>query len=125
MAGGAAFLGWVGIYLGLTTAYSFGLKRRVLVDVLLLAWLYTHRVMGGGVCGGGIVLSHWLIAFSSFMFLSLAFVKRYAELSRTQEGEINHRRGYRLCDLPLIGSVGAKLWAGGHLGVGALYSKWT
>ncbi|MEE9405621.1 MAG: UbiA family prenyltransferase [Algisphaera sp.] len=105
MAGGAAFLGWVGIYLGLTTAYSFGLKRRVLVDVLLLAWLYTHRVMGGGVVVG-IVLSHWLIAFSSFMFLSLAFVKRYAELSRTQEGEINHRRGYRLCDLPLIGSVG-------------------
>ena len=107
LSGGPGFLGWVAAYLTLTTAYSFVLKRRLLIDVLLLAWLYTHRVMAGG-SAVDIVLSPWLIAFSSFVFLSLAFVKRYAELKRASltNQSTNARRGYRTEDLPLIGNVG-------------------
>lgn len=107
LAGGFSFLGWLAAYLVLTTAYSFVFKKRVLLDVLLLAWLYTHRVMAGGAVVG-IVLTPWLIAFSSFVFLSIAFAKRYAELKRaaSDDGERNPRRGYRADDLPLIGNAG-------------------
>ncbi len=106
-AGGPAFLAWLLVYLVLTTAYSFVLKRRLLIDVLVLAWLYTHRMMAGGVAVD-IPLSPWLIAFSSFVFLSLAFVKRYTELKRAslKNQSTNARRGYRTEDLPLIGNVG-------------------
>ena len=106
-AGGLVFLAWLAAYLALTTAYSFVLKRRLLVDVLVLAWLYTHRMMAGGVAVD-IDLSPWLIAFSSFVFLSLAFVKRYTELKRVsaENQNTNARRGYRTDDLPLIGNVG-------------------
>lgn len=106
-AGGLIFLAWLGAYLTLTTAYSFVLKRRLLIDVLVLAWLYTHRMMAGGVAVD-IDLSPWLIAFSTFVFLSLAFVKRYTELKRASvtKQNTNARRGYRTEDLPLIGNVG-------------------
>ncbi len=106
-AGGVVFLAWLAAYLTLTTAYSFVLKRRLLIDVLVLAWLYTHRMMAGGVAVD-IDLSPWLIAFSSFVFLSLAFVKRYTELKRAtlKNQNTNARRGYRTDDLPLIGNIG-------------------
>ena len=106
-AGGAGFLGWVTLYLTLTWAYSLLLKRRLLVDVLLLAGLYTLRLLAGGALMQ-ITLSPWLLGFGSFMFLSLAFAKRYAELARAAAtgAAVNPHRGYRAEDLPLLSSAG-------------------
>lgn len=103
---GLPFLGWVALYLVLTTAYSFSLKRRLLVDVILLGWLYTHRVIAGGILFPDVFPSQWLLAFCAFLFISLAFAKRYTELAAAPEGKTNARRGYRKDDLPLIGNIG-------------------
>ncbi|MEM7624617.1 MAG: UbiA family prenyltransferase [Planctomycetota bacterium] len=103
--GGWIMLGWVALYLVLTTLYSFSLKRRLLADVILLGWLYTHRVLAGGFVTD-IDVSQWLLAFSTFLFISLAFAKRYTELYNAPPGEANARRGYRAEDLPLIGNIG-------------------
>lgn len=78
-------------YLVCTTLYSFWLKRVVLVDVFLLASLYTLRVIVGGVATG-YPASDWLLAFSCFFFLNLALAKRAAEVqSMTTGGELNGR----------------------------------
>jgi len=69
-------------YLATTTLYTLLLKRKVLVDVFTLAFLYTLRVLLGGAAAG-VPVSPWLLAFSVFFFLSLAFVKRASELGAT------------------------------------------
>ncbi len=96
----------LGYYL-LTTAYSFGLKRKPVVDVLLLAALYTVRVIAGAAAVA-IVPSFWLLAFSMFIFLSLALAKRYNELdSLRRRGELTAvGRGWHVDDLPLVQSLG-------------------
>ena len=101
------FLGTLAAYLALTIFYSFGLKRQIVVDVVLLANLYTLRIIAGGVASG-VPISEWLLAFSMFMFLSLAFAKRYAELARLADaGETAcHSRGYLVADLGLIENLG-------------------
>jgi len=95
------------VYLALTTAYTFGLKQLPLLDCILLAGLYTLRIIAGGVAVG-IPVSFWLLAFSVFIFLSLAFVKRYAELdAQSQHGVLALKgRGYRVQDMPLVESLG-------------------
>lgn len=104
---GPAFSGWLLLYFALTCAYSLGLKRLVLIDCLTLALLYTLRIVAGAAAAG-IPLSFWLLAFSAFMFLSLAFVKRYAELDvHAQQGrEQAHGRGYLISDAPLVQGLG-------------------
>ncbi len=104
---GPAFVGWLLLYFALTCAYSLGLKRLVLVDCLVLAMLYTLRIVAGAAAAG-ISLSFWLLAFSAFLFLSLAFVKRYAELDvHSRHGrEQAHGRGYLTSDAPLVQSLG-------------------
>lgn len=94
-------------YVLLTTAYSWVLKSYVLMDVLALALLYTYRVVAGGVVAG-IQLSPWLLAFSVFIFLSLALVKRCAELVLlAQEGKAATRgRDYRVSDLVVLWPLG-------------------
>ena len=72
------------VYLATTTLYSSWLKRRVLVDVFTLAFLYTLRVLVGGAATA-VPVSPWLLAFSVFLFLSLAFVKRASELQSLKE----------------------------------------
>jgi 4-hydroxybenzoate polyprenyltransferase/phosphoserine phosphatase len=72
-------LGLVVLYVALTTLYSFWLKRRMLIDVFVLALLYTLRVLIGSVATG-LLSSPWLLGFSVFTFLSLAAAKRGAEL---------------------------------------------
>ena len=67
------------IYFISTCGYSFYLKRKVLVDVITLAGLYTIRIIAGTMALS-LELSFWLLAFSMFVFLSLAIVKRYSEL---------------------------------------------
>ena len=94
-------------YLVLTTGYSFYLKQFVLLDVIVLAQLYTVRVYGGGAATG-VAPSHWLLTFSLFLFLSLALVKRFTELrlmSQT-EGKGLHGRGYWVTDLEHVSSIG-------------------
>ncbi|MGH0036125.1 MAG: UbiA family prenyltransferase [Myxococcota bacterium] len=97
----------LGVYLVLTLAYSFHLKRLLFVDVLVLAGLYTHRILTGGVAAEAVV-SPWLLAFSTFFFLSLALVKRYVELptldasGREQLG----RRAYEAEDLSMVETMG-------------------
>jgi 4-hydroxybenzoate polyprenyltransferase len=94
-------------YVVLTTAYSFVLKQKMIVDVLTLASLFTYRVMAGGVAVE-VKLSPWLLAFSIFFFTSLAFVKRYSELIQVK-GDGGHSlkgRNYVPADIPIITSAG-------------------
>lgn len=100
---GGAFLAVLAAYFALTSAYSLGLKRLPLVDCLTLAVLYMLRVVAGAAAAG-MSLSFWLLAFSVFLFLSLAFVKRYAELRMLSlDGKDRaHGRGYATADAPLL-----------------------
>jgi 4-hydroxybenzoate polyprenyltransferase len=104
---GHAFVYCLLLYFGVTCAYSWGLKRVMLLDCLTLAWLYTLRIVSGTVAAS-LTFSFWLLAFSVFLFLSLAFVKRYAELN-TQLLAGNHKahgRGYLTSDAPMIQTMG-------------------
>lgn len=104
---GGNFLSWLMFYFALTCAYSWGLKRLMLVDCMALAILYTLRIIAGAAAANN-SLSFWLLAFSVFLFLSLAFVKRYAELEvQLLNGkEKVHGRGYFTSDAPLIQALG-------------------
>jgi 4-hydroxybenzoate polyprenyltransferase len=90
-----------------SVAYSYWLKEAPLVDVFALAGLYTLRLFGGGVASGHPV-SLWLLAFSSFFFLSLALVKRVSELSRLLASKQVQvvRRGYSVRDLGILQTMG-------------------
>ena len=94
-------------YFVITCADSWGLKRLILVDCLTLAILYTLRIVAGAAAVN-VPLSFWLLAFSIFLFLSLAFIKRYAELQLHIDHAIKktHGRGYRIEDAPLIQQLG-------------------
>lgn len=102
------FLGVLAAYYVVTLAYSFGLKRVVMIDVLTLAGLYTVRIVAGAAATQ-IELSFWLLMFAIFIFLSLAIVKRYAELFvMRQQGKLKAKgRGYQTEDLALLQSLGA------------------
>ena len=94
-------------YLVITSAYSLMLKTYVLIDVLLLALLYTYRILVGAVTIS-VTLSSWLLAFSVFLFLSLALVKRCAELqSLALSGRTaTSGRDYRVSDLAVLWPLG-------------------
>lgn len=104
---GSEFMGWLAVYFGLTSAYTWGLKRLILLDCLALAVLYTLRIIAGAAAAG-LPLSFWLLAFSLFLFLSLAFVKRYAELAALslQQCVQAPGRAYVGSDAPLVKSLG-------------------
>jgi 4-hydroxybenzoate polyprenyltransferase len=95
------------LYVVLTTAYSWSLKTIALIDVLSLSLLYTLRILAGGVAVA-ITVSSWLMAFSVFIFLSLALVKRCAELVTLQEAgaEVAQGRDYRVSDLVILWPMG-------------------
>jgi 4-hydroxybenzoate polyprenyltransferase len=102
-----SFTLWLGVYFVLTCFYSLRLKQLVLVDCLTLAILYTLRIVAGSAAIG-VPLSFWLLAFSVFLFLSLAFVKRFAEL-QMQLMHGKHKtigRGYFTDDASLIQTLG-------------------
>ncbi|CAB3776376.1 4-hydroxybenzoate polyprenyltransferase, mitochondrial [Paraburkholderia ultramafica] len=102
-------------YMVTTLAYSFRLKRVMLVDVFVLAGLYTTRIVAGGAAVG-VVLSDWLIMFSVMIFLSLAMVKRYTELDKMQrDGKASAAgRGYLTDDMSIVRSFGT---AAGYVAV--------
>lgn len=94
-------------YLVLTTAYSVWLKRKLIVDVLMLGGLFTYRVLSGGVAAD-VEVSFWLLAFSMFFFTGLAFVKRFSEIVATQSKNLERvpGRNYWVTDLDIIRGVG-------------------
>lgn len=101
---------WVlAAYYALTLAYSLWLKSVVMLDVVILAILYTSRVVAGSMAMT-LVATFWILAFCMFIFLSLALIKRYTELN---EAKMNNRsmtssgRGYSPPDFELLASLGA------------------
>ncbi|MCA1392053.1 UbiA family prenyltransferase [Bradyrhizobium sp. IC3123] len=102
------FLGVLGLYLATTIAYSLVLKRKMLVDIVTLAGLYTLRIVAGAV-GVGVVLSEWLLIFSLFVFTSLALIKRFSELSMRESVGLADpsNRDYRVTDLNVIAAMAA------------------
>jgi len=123
-------------YYMLTFLYSIILKKKVILDICILGVLYTFRIVGGGFATE-IQISFWLLAFSIFLFLSLAAVKRQSELvdlkNRKKIKIIG--RNYQARDLPIISMIAISagfisvLIAGLYINTPdmlALYSKpWT
>ena len=111
----AGFTAILLIYLVLTLVYSMWIKRLLLVDVITLAVLYTLRIVAGAAAVS-VPLTMWLLAFSLFFFVSLAFAKRYSELLDLEAagGFEAHGRSYTLNDLRIIESVGP---ASGYMSV--------
>jgi 4-hydroxybenzoate polyprenyltransferase len=108
----AANLSWpvfavVTLYFISTLTYSLYLKRLLMIDVIMLAFLYTLRIIGGGV-STQIELSFWLLSFSFFIFLSLALLKRHSELfNLDQAGKKKaNGRGYTTADRMPVGMMG-------------------
>ena len=103
----ATFQFYLLLYFVTTLAYSFSLKRIVLVDVIILSSLYTIRMMAGSAATHDPV-SPWLAAFSIFLFLSLAMVKRFSELQNLHTRGVNptNGRGYLLSDVEQLRSFG-------------------
>jgi 4-hydroxybenzoate polyprenyltransferase len=101
------FLLWLFLYILGTLSYSLVLKRVVLVDVIVLAGLYTVRLLAGAAATR-VEISPWFAAFSVFLFLSLAMVKRFSELQNTRaRGQaIANGRGYQLGDIEQLRSFG-------------------
>lgn len=101
------FVLWLIAYALVTTSYSFRLKSVALVDVIVLSGLYTLRMLAGGAATGT-VISPWLGIFSTFLFLSLAMVKRFSEVENLRERGLDatHGRGYLVADLEQIRSFG-------------------
>lgn len=95
-------------YAVMSLAYTVRLKEMPLIDVFILAALYTIRLFGGGEASGHQV-SIWLLGFSSFLFLSLALVKRVSELYRLQSAaqRRTERRDYTIEDLPMLQMFGS------------------
>ncbi len=94
-------------YLALTSAYSWTLKKYVLIDAIMLSLLYTLRILAGAVAIE-VATSSWLLAFSVFIFLSLALVKRCAELVSLEKSGLDkaHGRDYRVTDLTVLWPLG-------------------
>jgi 4-hydroxybenzoate polyprenyltransferase len=101
------FFNWLVIYLITTVAYSVYLKRIALLDVVALSGLYILRLLAGSAVTLT-PISHWLAGFSMFLFLSLAIVKRFAELEnlRVSNEVPRNGRGYLVTDLDQLRSFG-------------------
>jgi 4-hydroxybenzoate polyprenyltransferase len=102
------FTAVLAVYLLLTSAYSLFIKRKMIADAVALALLYSIRVVAGAVATG-LMVSEWLLAFSLFVFTSLALVKRFTELTthlnNNSSGPLN--RNYITSDLPVIAALAA------------------
>ncbi|XXF77328.1 UbiA family prenyltransferase [Myxococcaceae bacterium GXIMD 01537] len=109
------FAALLGTYYALTLAYSLHLKQVMVLDVLVLAGLYTVRIFGGSLAVD-VPTSSWLLTFSMFLFLSLALVKRLSEMRRLRlsNEEAAPGRGYLASDYELLASLGV---ASGYMSV--------
>jgi 4-hydroxybenzoate polyprenyltransferase len=104
---GPLFAGILALYYMLTVAYSLRLKKRMMLDVIALAGLYTIRIIAGSALIST-APSFWLLAFSMFLFLSLAMIKRYTELlTLLKRGKKQSSgRDYAVDDAQLVQSLG-------------------
>ena len=111
----AAAMLLLGVYWLGTLAYSLYLKRLLFLDVVMLAGFYTVRLLFGGAAMQ-IAISVWTLAFSMFLFLSLALVKRSAELRLSGARGVTELRGrgYNTADAAQIASLGS---SSGYLSV--------
>jgi len=91
------------VYVSLQIAYTLWFKAIILLDAFLLAAGYTLRVYGGEVVTG-VTSPFQLLLFCALLFLSLALLKRFTELSlmRSRDGAAAHARSYRLEDLDFV-----------------------
>ena len=111
-----AFIVVLAVYFALTVAYSLRLKQTAIIDVLTLAGLYTLRIIAGAAAIS-VPLSFWLLTFSMFIFLSLAYIKRFSELKSARQANLDgplRGRGYEHQDLELVSTMGI---ASGYLAV--------
>jgi len=111
----AKFIFALALYFVATLTYSLVLKQEPILDIVTLASLYSLRILAGGYAAQ-ILVSTWLLAFSMFLFLSLACVKRFSEIYRLREA--NHQkvkgRGYVTGDMELVAQFGT---AAGYISV--------
>ena len=110
----AVMVGWrfaalLAFYFVLTTAYTLSLKRKMIIDAVTLAMLYSLRILAGSAAIH-VTPSVWLLGFSMFLFASLAFIKRFIELSRRLdaggEGKLSNRN-YEVGDLTVVTCLSA------------------
>ena len=103
------------VYYAITVLYSFKLKQVLLLDTITLAALYTMRIIAGTLLIG-VPFSYWLLAFSMFIFLSLALIKRYVELIKLTSSDKQKTigRGYHVNDASMIAPLGG---AAGYIAV--------
>jgi 4-hydroxybenzoate polyprenyltransferase len=99
------FLIVLGVYFFGTLSYSLHFKRQLMIDVLVLAGLYTLRILAGGIATS-VKVSTWLLGFSMFLFTSLAFAKRYVELRALTSDTQIRNRGYFRADVEMVASMG-------------------
>lgn len=104
---GTGVVSGLAAYLVLTLAYSFQIKRIPILDVVVLAALFTLR-LAIGIAAAQVFASPWLLVFSMFLFTSLSVAKRYTEIQRTIEkgGSSVPGRGYVIADAPLVLGIG-------------------
>lgn len=106
LLGGPQLAFWLSVYVAITLAYSLRFKSVMAGDALVLASLYTIRIWIGGIAIG-VTLSFWLLLFSVFLFLSLAYLKRYIEMrDTTHPDRLLHGRGYVGGDLDVVMASG-------------------
>jgi len=102
VTGGGGLTIWLLAYVALSLGYSLRLKAAMVADALALALLYTIRIWIGGAAIG-VAISYWLLLFSIFLFLSLAYLKRYIEVrASTDQRLLVKGRGYVGGDADLI-----------------------
>lgn len=107
------------VYLVISLVYTYSIRKYWIIDVIVLALLYTIRIIAGGVATE-IELTFWILAFSMFIFFSLAMVKRYIELADMSENgkdDAIYGRGYLKSDIPMIASMGS---GSGYLAVAVM-----
>ncbi len=109
------------VYAASTAAYSLGLKRVPVLDVFVLAFLFTLRLVYG-IYLADVAASPWLLAFSMFLFMSLSLAKRQTELRRSAilGRDRLDGRGYIAADIPFVFGLGIAAAAGAVL-ILALY----
>jgi len=102
------FLGLMAAYFAANLAYSFSLKRKMIIDVVTLGGLYTVRVLAGAVAVG-VPMSEWLMAFSMFMFLFLAIIKRHSEMVMRLNAGLSDpsNRNYKAVDINVLAALAA------------------
>lgn len=102
------FLAVLAVYFAVNMAYSFSLKRKMIIDVVTLGGLYTIRVIAGAEAID-VVLSEWLMAFSMFMFLFLAIIKRHSEMVMRLNAGLSDpsNRNYKAVDINVLAGLAA------------------